>query len=173
MAQAPQGGHSQTLTPINAALQQLQNPDTAPQLPGQAGQAGTDSLLLWAQHLAMTPHQGAPSRMLTELVPCMDPIPSPFEIPTPSPSPPLCISICIQSPSYPRPWPLPLTKVDEHVLHGHLLLHHQVTVCPQAVQDGQNFLRVVQGPLCQSGDRQVSGSVPRASSHPESITLVS
>ena len=41
----------------------------------------------------------------------------------------------------------PPTQVQQHGLHGLVLLHHQVAVCAQPVQDGQHLLRKVQGAL--------------------------
>lgn len=42
----------------------------------------------------------------------------------------------------------PLTQVQQHGLHGLVLLHHQVAVYAQAMHNGQHLLRVVQWTLC-------------------------
>lgn len=54
----------------------------------------------------------------------------------------------------------PLTQVEEHALHGDLPLHHQVAVRPQAVQDGQDFLRVVQWALCTGWEERARECIP-------------
>lgn len=42
----------------------------------------------------------------------------------------------------------PLTQVQQHGLHGRVLLHHQVALYAQTVYNGEHLLRKVQWPLC-------------------------
>lgn len=53
----------------------------------------------------------------------------------------------------------PPTQVQQHGLHSLVLLHHQVAVRAQPVQDGQHLLRKVQGALWGEVTPTVTGTI--------------